>query len=102
MCGGSSDPTVLRRASYPALGERLDGRKILFEKDFRCGLHRRQQVGIPDQVSDPHVGEPGLSRAQELAGTAQLQVAPRNFEAIVGLADDLETGARDLAEWVAV
>jgi hypothetical protein len=62
-------------------------------QELRGLLHVRQQVRIPHQVRHTQLREAGLARAQQLAGSAQLQVSPRNLEAVVGLANRLQTFA---------
>src|SRR5688572_8788518 len=102
MRGPSPDSAVPAAAADPSLGEGFDGVKGMFQKGFGGGLHLRQQIGIADAVGHARVGKPGLARDQELSGSAQFQVAPRDHETVVGFADHLETCARDLAQWVAV
>src|SRR6185503_11917112 len=88
----SADAPVAGARSHPAMGQRLDGGKILFQKGFRNGLHRREQVGVAHQVGDSQIRQARLTGAEQLARTPQFEIAPGDFEAIVGLADGLESG----------
>jgi len=71
----SADAPVAGARSHPAVGQRLDSGKILFQKSFRSGLHRREQVGVAHQVGDSHIRQAGLTSAEQLAGTPQFEIA---------------------------
>ena len=51
-----------------------------------------QQVGVGRQVGEAQQRRAGLARAQEFAGAADLQVAPRDLEAVGGLAPSPSAG----------
>ena len=78
-------PAVLLRMSDPAPDQRRDVRRPVAQQRFGRDLHARQQVRVAQQVGHAHLREPGLARAEQFAGSAQLQIAARHLEAVVGL-----------------
>src|SRR6478736_9807223 len=89
----SAHPAVANAAAHPALGERLDGRKVLFQKAFGGCLDLGQQVRVTHQIGHPHLGQAGLASAEQFARPTQFQVSSGNDEAVIGLADGLEPRA---------
>ena len=84
-------PIHLRWSAVNALGRGV-------EHGLRGCLHAGQQIGIADQVRDLELHEPGLARAEQLPGPAQLEVAARDFEAVGSVAQDPEALACERRE----
>jgi hypothetical protein len=71
---------------------------MLLEHQLRHALNARQQVGIAHQVGHAHLRQAGLSRAEQLTGAAQLEIAARDLEAVVGLAQHAQPLASQLRQ----
>src|SRR5579862_3586453 len=89
-------PVALVRPD-PAPGEGGDALRARLE-ELRGRLHAWQEIRIAHQIRDPKLREAGLARTEQLPRPAQLEIAPRDLEAVVGGTDDLEARARRLGE----
>ncbi len=97
-----SDSCVLPRRTDPAGGERGNTIRVLRDQQLRRVLYARQQVRIARQIRHTQLGQAGLPGAEKLAGTSQLEIAARDLEAVIGIADDLQALARQRRERCAV
>src|SRR4051794_20610039 len=79
----STNAAVARARSYPSLGEGLDRDEILLQERLRGGLHGREQVRIAHQIGHAHVRQARLTSAEQLAGSAQFEIATGDDEAVV-------------------
>jgi hypothetical protein len=67
--------------------------------DALCShLHTRHQLGITHKICYAVVRESRLSGAEQLARTTQFEVALRNDETIIGIAQDRKAIAREPAK----
>src|SRR5438874_8143658 len=75
----SAHPAVALTRADPAGGERGDVVRVRCQQQLGGLLYARQQVRIAHQIRDPQLRESGLTRAEELPGSAQLEVAARDL-----------------------
>ena len=104
----SEDPRTLARAADDphASGESSPNRRVdlVVQRPFvvgeRVGLGACQleQRAIGDEPRVPEVREPGLARAEQLAGPAQLEIDLGQLEAVGSLHERLEARDRGLRE----
>src|SRR6185312_8778300 len=76
--------------SQPAMEMAFCRFRIITQQFSGHPPRRVEQIFIPFQVSEAQHGQAALARAQEFAGTAQLQIAARYFKAIGVLKNYLE------------
>jgi hypothetical protein len=80
-----------------AYDRRAPGRSIA-RYSLRDELNPGHQLCIANEVGDAIVGQARLARAQQFAGTAQLEVALRDDEAVVGVAQHGQARLRSCAQ----
>ena len=85
-----------RRAADPALDDGLGLGGIPLQQLIAGSMNRRQQRGIAHQVGHAERGDTGLSRAQQLARSAQFEVLLGDHEAVGGLAHHVQALPRQL------
>src|SRR5690348_15400545 len=72
--------------------------RVSAKQQLRRLLNTRQEVSIAHEVRDPHLREPCLPGAEQLARAAQFEIPPRNLEAVVRLTDHLQSLAGQLRQ----
>src|SRR6185436_1396784 len=87
--GAFADPSALQRDHALGCG---------VEHGLRSRLYAGQQIGIPDEVRDLELHQPGLARAEQLPGPTKLEVAACDLEAVGGVAHDTQTLACEAAK----
>src|SRR5947199_422100 len=98
----SAHPAVALTRADPAGGERGDVVRVRCQQQLGGLLYARQQVRIAHQIRDPQLRESGLTRAEQLPGSAQLEVAARDLKAARALPDHPEALARQCRQRPAV
>ena len=53
-----------------------------------------QQIAVAQKITEAQVGDSRLFRPEELTRAAQLEIAARDFEAVIRVDQDLESRAR--------
>src|SRR6266480_5453927 len=71
----SAHPAVALARPDPAGGERGDVVRVRCQQELGGLLHARQQIRIAHQVRDAQLRQSRLPRAEQLPGSAQLEVA---------------------------
>ena len=67
------------------MGKRSDPLRVPREQPLGALLHARQEVGIAHEIRDAQLCESGLARTEQLARPSQLEIPPRDLEAIAAL-----------------
>src|SRR3989442_6341320 len=77
-------PAREQRLAEPAV-RRATELHVLGDDRLRLPPRLLEDGGVAQQVGDPELWQPGLARAEELAGPAQLHVDLGDLEPVVGL-----------------
>src|SRR5690348_5100324 len=88
--GPSAHASVTFAHADPARRERRNVSRIRGQHQLRGLLNAWKEIGITHQVGDAQLRKAGLTRAEQLAGAAQFEIAAGDLEAVVGFTNHLE------------